>query len=97
MANQKGHGTDEMDIAAEFIQHEQTKETQDYVARGRRFSHIAGPQLAEQWVVAFKRWFSDRPIKKLLVQMIWRLNYGCGGQSHRTRPSKWKPLKCAMR
>ena len=45
-------------IVNAFLQHKSLKQTQDYLARGRRFAKLDVGQLNEDWIIAVRSWLA---------------------------------------
>src|SRR5713226_3256618 len=43
-----------------FLQHRSMEQTQDYLARGRRFAALDVGQLSEDWIVAVRSWLARK-------------------------------------
>src|SRR6266567_2984390 len=47
-------------IVNAFLQHKCMKQTQDYLARGRRFAKLDAGQLNEDWINAVRGWLAHK-------------------------------------
>jgi hypothetical protein len=43
-----------------FLEHRKMEQTQDYLARGRRFATIDAGQLSEDWIIAVRSWLARK-------------------------------------
>ena len=43
-----------------FLEHRKMEQTQDYLARGRRFATIDVGQLSEDWIIAVRSWLARK-------------------------------------
>jgi hypothetical protein len=43
-----------------FLQHKSMKQTQDYVARGRRFAKLDVGRLQKDWIIAVRSWLARK-------------------------------------
>jgi hypothetical protein len=48
------------ELAATVLSAAAMEETEDYLARGRRFEHLSVEDLGRRWTTAFKAWCRDR-------------------------------------
>jgi hypothetical protein len=58
-----------------FLQHRSIEQTQDYLARGRRFATLNVGQLSEDWIIAVRSWLSrkDRARERLMDDLTAEL------------------------
>jgi len=58
-----------------FLQHRSIEQTQDYLARGRRFATLDVGQLSEDWIIAVRSWLSrkDRARERLMDDLTAEL------------------------
>jgi hypothetical protein len=43
-----------------FVEHRKMEQTQDYLARGRRFATLDVGQLSEDWIIAVRSWLARK-------------------------------------
>lgn len=43
-----------------FLQHRSVEQSQDYLARGRRFATLDVGQLSEEWIIAIRSWLARK-------------------------------------
>lgn len=58
-----------------FLQHRSMEQTQDYLARGRRFATLDVGQLSEDWIIAVRSWLArkDRAHERLMDDLTAEL------------------------
>lgn len=50
-------GTDDINLANEFLNNEEMNETRDYLIRGRYLKNLSEQELKDAWVDRFEAWF----------------------------------------
>src|SRR5271165_4253375 len=58
-----------------FLQHRSVEQTQDYLARGRRFAALDVGQLSEDWIIAVRSWLAckDREREQMMDDLTAEL------------------------
>src|SRR5271166_534074 len=58
-----------------FLQHRSVEQTQDYLARGRRFATLDVGQLSEDWTIAVRSWLArkDRARERMMDDLTAEL------------------------
>jgi hypothetical protein len=58
-----------------FLQHRSIEQTQDYLARGRRFATLDVGQLSEDWIIAVRSWLArkDRARERMMDDLTAEL------------------------
>ena len=60
-----------------FLQHKSLEQTQDYLARGRRFAKLDVGQLTEDWINAVRGWLAhkDRTNERMMDDLAAELRF----------------------
>jgi hypothetical protein len=58
-----------------YLQHRSIEQTQDYLARGRRFATLDVGQLSEDWIIAVRSWLArkDRARERMMDDLTAEL------------------------
>ena len=62
-------------IVTAFLQNQSLEQTQDYLARGRRFAKLDVGQLNEDWIIAVRSWLArkDRARERMMDDLTAEL------------------------
>jgi hypothetical protein len=62
-------------IVHAFLQHRSIEQTQDYLARGRRFAALDVGRLSEDWIIAVRSWLArkDRARERMMDDLTAEL------------------------
>jgi hypothetical protein len=77
-----------------FLQHENMKQMQGYLARGRRFAKLDVERLNADWIIAVRRWLAHKhPTKeRMMDDLAAELRLRAGSNHHTALSNKSWPI-----